>query len=149
MLPKNTKKSQPISQRPGNPEGCAQIWIWWRCCSSLVKTNQVQVPGHKLNFDNYFANYQIFEVLKKFKINEPGTLRVNCFAHPPFLSDKETKNKGRGYPDEVKNPDGNVVLIKWQDNKSVFIGSNFVDKGQITVNRWDKAKKNVRACTTT
>jgi hypothetical protein len=94
---KNTTKSQPISQRPGNPEGCAQIWTWWRCCSSLVKTNQVQVPGHKLNFDNYFANYQIIEVLKELKTNAPGTLRVNCFAHPLFLSDKETKIKGRGY----------------------------------------------------
>jgi hypothetical protein len=37
IVPKKTKKSQPISHRPGNPEGCTQIWIW-RCCSSLVKT---------------------------------------------------------------------------------------------------------------
>jgi Transposase IS4 len=98
--------------------------------------------GHKLYFDNYFSNYQIFEVLKELKINAAGTLRVNRFAHPPFLSDKETKNKGRGYSDEVESRDGNVVLIKWQDNKPVFIGSNFVVKGvQTTVNRWDKAKK--------
>jgi hypothetical protein len=39
IVPKNTRKSQPISHRPSNPEGCTQIWIWWRCCSSLVKTN--------------------------------------------------------------------------------------------------------------
>jgi Transposase IS4 len=82
-------------------------------------------PGYKLNFDNYFSNYQIFEVLKKLKINAAGTLRVNRFAHPPFLSDKETKNKGRGYSNEVENRDGNVVLIKWQENKPVFIGSKF------------------------
>jgi Transposase IS4 len=79
--------------------------------------------------------------LKELKINAAGNLRVNRFAHP-FLSDKETKNKGRGYSDEVESRDGNVILIKWQDNKPVFIRSNFVVKGvQTTVNRWDKAKK--------
>jgi hypothetical protein len=88
--------------------------------------------------------------LKELKINAAGTLCVNHFAHSPFLSDKETKNKGREYSDEVESRDGIVVLIKWLDNKPVFIGSNFVGKGiQTTVNCRDKAKKNVRACTTT
>jgi hypothetical protein len=35
------------------------------------------------------------------KINAAGTVRVNRFAHPPFLSNKDTNNKGRGYLDEV------------------------------------------------
>jgi hypothetical protein len=53
------------------------------------------------------------------KINAYGTVRVNRFVHPPFLSDKDTKNKGRGYLDEVESRDGNVVLTKWQDIKKI------------------------------
>jgi hypothetical protein len=108
----------------------------------LHLSKRISNPGHKLYFDNYFSTYQIFEVLKEMKINAAGTVRINRFAHPPFLSDKDIKNKGRGFSDEVESRDGNVVLTKWQDNKPVFVGSNFVGKGvEKSVNRWDKTKK--------
>jgi hypothetical protein len=75
---------------------------------------------------------------------------VNRFALPPFLSDKETKNKGRGYSDEVESRDGNVVLIKWQDNKAGVYRVQFC--GQRCTNNCEplgQSEKNVRACTTT
>jgi hypothetical protein len=52
------------------------------------------------------------------------------------------KVKGRRFSDEVESRDGKVFLIKWQDNKPVFVGSNFVGKSvEKSVNRWDKTKK--------
>jgi hypothetical protein len=41
--------------------------------------------------------------------------------------------------DEVESRDGNVVLTKWQDNKTVFVESDFVGTGiKKSVNRLDK-----------
>jgi hypothetical protein len=108
----------------------------------LHLSKRISEPGHKLYFDNYFSNYQTFEILKKLKINAAGTLRLNRFANPPFLTDRETKIKGRGHAEEVESRDGNVVLTKWQDSKPVIMGSNFVGKGiEKIVSRWDKSKK--------
>jgi hypothetical protein len=113
----------------------------------LHLSKRISELGHKLSFDYYFLTYQTFEILKKLKINSAGTLRLNRFANPPFLSDKETKIKDRRHVDEVESRHGNVVLTLWQDNKPVFMGSNFVRKGTVKiVSCWDKAKKRIRFC---
>lgn len=106
----------------------------------LVK--RIDNEGHKLYFDNYFPSYQLLQILKANKIFAAGTIRINRFSNPPVLGDKELKRMGRGSYDEVTSGDGDVVLVKWLDNRSVVLASNFIGSGNIDeVSRWDKGKK--------
>lgn len=86
--------------------------------------------GHNLFFDNYFPSYQLFEILKQNKINAAGTIRINRFANPRLPSEKEMKQKGRGSSAECISADGNVIITRWYDNKTVNLGSNFVGIGK-------------------
>ncbi|MGH0136951.1 UNVERIFIED_CONTAM: hypothetical protein FKN15_037488 [Acipenser sinensis] len=90
---------------------------------------RIQTPNHKLFFDNFFTTYNVLEVLAEKKIHVAGTARVCRFAKPPLKTDKEMSKKGRGSHDEVRSRDGKVVLLKWFDNRSVVLASNFVTVG--------------------
>lgn len=97
-----------------------------------------------LYFDNYFSTYLLFEELYKKKIYSVGTIRIDRFQKPPFTVDKQFTKKDRGYSEEIINDEGTVVLCKWQDNKPVTVGSNFVGKGkEDLVERWDKNEKKI------
>lgn len=50
--------------------------------------------------------------------------------------------KERGNHDEVQSRDGKVVLVKWFDNRSVVLASNFVGVGdEDEVQRWNQKEK--------
>ena len=91
----------------------------------LIK--RISCTGHKLYFDNFFSTYQLFEILHDKKINAAGTIRINRFNNPQFLSDSVLKKKGRGSSDQIVSRDGKIVLVKWQDNKAVHLASNLSD----------------------
>ncbi len=94
--------------------------------------------GHKLYFDNYFSSYQALGILRNKGVNAAGTIRVDRFAKPPLLSEKEMTKKGRGFSDSVVSHDNEVVVVKWP----VLMASNFVGIGQTdTAKRWDKKLK--------
>jgi Transposase IS4 len=111
----------------------------------LHMAKRIANPGHKLYVDNYFSKYQVFEVLKELKINAAGTLWIDLHIHH-FSLIRKWKSKVADFLTRLKavmesreeSRDGKVILIKCQDNKPVFFGSNFVGK---SVNRWDKTKK--------
>ncbi|KAL2083481.1 hypothetical protein ACEWY4_021254 [Coilia grayii] len=72
-------------------------------------------------------------------IQAAGTARVCRFANPPLKADKEMSKKGRGSHDEVRSRDGKVVLVKWFDNRSVVLASNFVGVGEEDeIERWEQ-----------
>ncbi|XP_056116469.1 piggyBac transposable element-derived protein 3-like [Rhinichthys klamathensis goyatoka] len=103
---------------------------------------RIQAPNHKLFFDNYFTTYNVLEVLAEKKIHAAGTARLCRFANPPLKTDKEMSKKTRGNHDEVRSRDGKVVLVKWFDNRSVVLASNFVGVGdEDEVERWDKKER--------
>lgn len=105
-------------------------------------SDRIKAKGHKLFFDNYFSTYQIFEVLKARNIFATGTIRIDRFAKPPLISDKDLKKKARGFSDLVTSRDDAVTCVKWYDNKPVVLASNFVGIGkEDTVQRWDKCQK--------
>lgn len=113
-------------------------------CASVVLhlVNRLDRRGHQLYYDNYFSSYQLLEILKERGINAGGTIRINRFSKPPLLSDKEMAKKGRGYSDSVVSENDQVVVVKWQDNKCVHMGSNFVGIGTSDkAKRWDKKLK--------
>ena len=64
--------------------------------AAVVFKLMVRVPcnaGHTLFFDNYFTSYNLLEICAKRGIGAAGTIRVNRFANPPLLSDKDWKKK--------------------------------------------------------
>ncbi|KAL2086003.1 hypothetical protein ACEWY4_019323 [Coilia grayii] len=100
---------------------------------------RIQNPNHKLFFDNFFTTYNVLEVLSGKNIQAAGTARVCRFANPPLKADKEMSKKGRGSHDEVRSRDGKVVLVKWFDNRSVVLASNFVGVGEEDeIERWEQ-----------
>ena len=106
----------------------------------LIK--RLTIPGHQLFFDNFFSTYQLFQILNQKQINAIGTIRTNRFNNIPFVTDAALKKKGRGSSDEIVSRDGKIVLVKWQDNRSVHRASNFIGRGEESVvNRFDKKKK--------
>lgn len=108
----------------------------------LHLSERVRSRGHKLFYDNYFSSYQLLQVLKSKGIFAAGTVRVNRFGNPPLLEDKTLKSRGRGSHDEVTSENGDIVLVKWMDNRSVILASNFVGVGTVDqVSRWDKNEK--------
>lgn len=108
----------------------------------LHLTKRLSLQGHTLLFDNFFSTYQLIEILKQRSINAACTIRINRFSNPQFLSDSVLKKQGRGSSDEMISKEGDIVIIKWQDNKSVYLASNYVGKGtEKTVSRFDKKQK--------
>lgn len=99
---------------------------------------------HFLYMDNFFTSFNILHALQHNCIYAAGTIRVNRFMKPPFISDKDLKKMGRGTSFEVSTdmPDSNIGLIKWYDNKAVMLGSNFITSGiPDEVKRYDKKEK--------
>ena len=78
----------------------------------LHLSNRIENSGHKLYFDNYFSTFQLFQILTQKKNFAAGTVRLDRFAKPPFMSDAEMKNKGRGYSHELISSDGSVAIVK-------------------------------------
>lgn len=109
--------------------------------SEPLKSNR-----HYLTMDNFFTSINLFYTLQKKKIYATGTIRSNRFCNPPFLSDKTMKNLGRGTTFEISSnvPDVNIGLVKWYDNKPIYLCSNIVTSGEVdVVKRWDRKKKNL------
>jgi len=99
---------------------------------------RISKSGHHLFFDNFFSSYLLFTELKDKGILAAGTIRINRFFQPPIMNDKEMKKKERGFSEEVVSPDG-IVIVKWLDNRTVCLASNYLGKGEEdTAKRWDK-----------
>lgn len=98
--------------------------------------------GYKLFFDNYFTSYNVLQILKKRNIYAAGTARINRFGVTSLRTDSEMKKEARGFSDQVVSKDGDIVLTKWLDNRTVVLASNFVGVGnEDYVERWDKKSK--------
>ncbi|CAK9827654.1 PiggyBac transposable element-derived protein 2 [Anthophora retusa] len=69
-----------------------------------------------------------------------GTVRMNRFYKPHFISDKDIKKKKSGYSEDLVSQD-DIITVKWLDNKPVHMASNFVGTGTTDkAKRWDKQK---------
>lgn len=111
-------------------------------CIVLQLVENLKKNEHYLFFDNFFGSYNLFTSLDYLGIKAAGTIRINRFANPPVVSDKELNKLGRGASYEVSSTDGKVGLIKWLDNKSVTLASNLVTSGHPDIiKRYDKKNK--------
>ena len=75
---------------------------------------------HQLYFDNYFTSVPIMEYLKENGVDACGTIRSSRKGLPVDLAD----NLERGECDYRVSKEG-LVLFKWDDNKAVYVLSNF------------------------
>jgi len=112
----------------------------------LFLSEHLKSNCHYLTMDNFFISINLFYTLQKKKIYTTGTIRPNRFCNPPFLLDKTMKNLGRGTTFEISSnvPDVNIGLVKWYDNKPIYLCSNIITSGDVdVVRRWDRKKKHL------
>lgn len=84
--------------------------------------------GVELYFDNFFNSINLLTKLKDMNIRGCGTIRSNRKNLPKFVSDKTMK---RG---DIQSffSDG-IAVVKWMDNRAVFLASNFIDPFEKTL----------------
>ena len=98
--------------------------------------------NHKLFVDNWFASYDLAVELKKLGICMVGTVRKNRLAGCSLQTDASLIKSGRGSYDYRVETNENIMLLKWYDNKTVHLISNYKSQEPIeNVRRWSVAAK--------
>lgn len=88
--------------------------------------------------DNFFMSCDLLSQLRELQIPAIGTVRANRTGNCPLKNDKDLQ---RGSMDSKVDTDNKISLTKWQDNRSVIVGTNFqTDCTNQTVKRWKKLK---------
>ncbi|KRZ65936.1 PiggyBac transposable element-derived protein 3 [Trichinella papuae] len=99
-----------------------------RVVSDMVDVIQEnsKTTRHTLYFDNFFNSYQLLVKLVGLKMRAIGTIRPyrSNGADAVMLPDNELRKQKRGAYDF--RSDGNVYIVKWNDNAIVKIASNFM-----------------------
>jgi len=78
-------------------------------------------PGTEVFFDNYFASPALLLELKNRGLPAACTLRSNRTEKCPLKTEKELKKEGRGAMDHKLSEDGDILIVKWFDNKDVLV----------------------------
>lgn len=81
------------------------------------------------NFLKFFSNNQLLQYLY---LERPGTVWID-FRKSPFSTDAEIKEKVLGTAEEILSNDGEVIHMKWFDNESAKMTSNFMRVGNTEV----------------
>ncbi|KAG0414983.1 hypothetical protein HPB47_007864 [Ixodes persulcatus] len=96
----------------------------------------------KCFFDNYFTSVPLLRELKAVGIWAVGTIRANRLQGCALKSEKEMRREGRGSLDAKVVREGDVTIVRWQDNGIVNVASTFVGIGEATtVRRWSESTK--------
>jgi hypothetical protein len=98
-----------------------------------TKTQDLLNRNHEVYFDNFFTSIPLMEFLKENGVNAAGTVRLNRKGLPVGMEEV----LDRGECDYRVSKDG-LTVFKWQDNKAVFVLSNFHGTDISTVERTQK-----------
>ena len=101
----------------------------------LTLTKDLQSHNHEVYFDNFFTSLPLLQHLKEHGINACGTIRSNRKGLPIDL--KKDKEMERGDVDCRVSSDG-LLVVKWMDNRSVLVASNFHATNIMSVDRTQK-----------
>ena len=96
----------------------------------LTLTKDLQRHNHEVYFDNFFTPFPLLQHLKTY-----GTIRSNRKGLPIVL--KNDKEMERGDVDYRVSSDG-LMVVKWMDNRSVLVASNFHATNIMYVDRTEK-----------
>jgi hypothetical protein len=92
--------------------------------------------NHKLFVDNWFASYDLAVELKMLGIYMVGTVRKNRLAGCSLRTDASLKKSGRGSYDYTVETNEKIMLLKWYDNNTVHLISNYNSQEPIENVRW-------------
>ena len=115
-----------IAEDEGNKFGLGEKVI-------QTMTTDLFNKNHEVYFDNYFTSVPLMEYLKANGVNAAGTIRMNRKALPIGMEGA----LDRGDCDYRVSEDG-LTLFKWQDNKAVYVLSNFHGTDISSVKRTQK-----------
>ncbi|XP_065811306.1 piggyBac transposable element-derived protein 3-like [Labrus bergylta] len=98
--------------------------------------------NYKVFADNLFSSVPLVLKLLQQKIYFVGTLRSNRLAGCQLEDEKSLAKRGRGSVDARVEKGGKGAIVKWYDNKSVFLISSYcaIDP-QDKARRWSKSDK--------
>jgi hypothetical protein len=95
-----------------------------------------------LYFDNYFTSLRLLQKLKDKGIAATGTIRANRIEKCPLASVEVMKKKERGSYDARLDKNSDIVLVRWNDNSVVTLGSNAFGVGPLgAAKRWSVAQR--------
>lgn len=98
--------------------------------------------SYHIYFDNYFSSYDLFISLKEKGFRATGTIRDNRTQKCPIKPSKDIEKSPRGTYDYQFDNTGEILIVRWNDNKAVTMGTNFDEIEPLaSVSRWSKEKK--------
>ena len=96
----------------------------------------------RVYFDNWFSTLALLDKLDSMGILAAAIFRTNRVANCQLLSDKDLKASGRGSSDYRIDLNSRMQMLKWFDNKTVILGSDYASFASSTKKRrWDAKKK--------
>lgn len=101
--------------------------------SRVVKNLIKVIPSdtmedHEVFFDNFFTGHELLIDLQSMKLKATGTVRENRTKQCPLMTCKEMeKTQNRGYFETQFDKTGEVLMVRWKDNKTVTMASNYSD----------------------
>ena len=111
----------------------------------VLRLSETVNEGTHLYFDRYFTSIRLLEILRERNMGGTGTIMSNRVPRKltgDLMTDAVMKKKSRGTSDEIFQPDGNVVLVKWFDLKPILLVSNVFSCEPLSVcRRWSKLEK--------
>ena len=104
-----------------------------------------ELPSHveyRLFFDNLFTSMLLINHLKQANIGATGTIRVNRTGKTPLTDCRKMAKEARGKYCHVKDKDPSCILVWWNDNSVVTMGSNCYGINPVrSATRWSNADK--------
>jgi hypothetical protein len=105
--------------------------------SVILHLSKCIPPGSCISFDRYFTSIPLLEKLNSIGLHGIGTIMMNRIPDRSSIDFKPDRRMQRGESQQFVC--GDVVVVKWMDNKSVLTASNCTSADDSTsVRRWDK-----------
>ncbi|XP_069683167.1 piggyBac transposable element-derived protein 3-like [Periplaneta americana] len=100
-------------------------------------------PGSSIFIDRYFTSVELLDCLILRNISGTGTIMASRVPKKvQFKSDTDMKKEGRGSYDQVVRNDDKLALLKWFDNRAIFLASTeFGVEPVEDCKRWSKKDK--------
>lgn len=106
---------------------------------SIVMRLAEHIPkfiNFKCYFNDYFTSLPLLRELKEAGIWAIGTIRTNRLQGYVLKPEKDLRREGRESLDHKVMREGDVMLVRWQDNGNVNIGSKQPTRGRFEFLRW-------------
>ncbi|XP_023238547.1 piggyBac transposable element-derived protein 4-like, partial [Centruroides sculpturatus] len=113
--------------------------------SAVLYLSRTLEAGTKIYFDRYFTTISLLSVLHDRGIAGTGTLMKNRIPKGvKLLEDQALERLGRGSSDQSVNDEAKIAIVKWMDNKAIFLASTVSGVGEEDMcRRWSKKEKSL------